>query len=99
MRHASPRSTSPRLHSLLLVSGRARDAFLVTKLLNLYSRLSDLPSVVLTFRHTPVKTSITWNSMIACYAHHGFLKDALALGFTDEARKVFDEMKIKDLGC
>ncbi|KAG6487772.1 hypothetical protein ZIOFF_056376 [Zingiber officinale] len=66
------------LHALLLVSGRACDAFLVTKLLNLYSRLGDLPSVVLTFRHAPVKTSITWNSMIACYAHHGFLKDALA---------------------
>ncbi|KAG6475159.1 pentatricopeptide repeat-containing protein At4g33990-like [Zingiber officinale] len=148
------------LHALLLVSGRARDAFLVTKLLNLYSRLGDLPSVVLTFRHAPVKTSITWNTMIACYVHHGFLKDALAcfrclilspspsarpdsftfpvtikacwdlewgkrihslayklgfvcnvfvsaslvhmysrLGFTDDARKVFDEMKIKDLGC
>ncbi|RWV91450.1 hypothetical protein GW17_00046263 [Ensete ventricosum] len=65
------------LHALLLVSGRFDNVFLSTKLLNLYSRLGDLPSAALTFRHAPTKSVITWNSMIACYVHHGLLPDAL----------------------
>ncbi|WOL02797.1 hypothetical protein Cni_G11516 [Canna indica] len=66
------------LHALLVVSGRFHDAFLSTKLLNLYSRLGDVPSAALAFRHAPSKSIITWNSMIACYVQHGFISDALA---------------------
>ncbi|XP_010916602.1 pentatricopeptide repeat-containing protein At4g33990 [Elaeis guineensis] len=66
------------LHSLFIVSGRTGDLLLSTKLLNLYSRLGDLPSSILVFEHSPSKNIVSWNSMISSYVHHGLF--SLAVG-------------------
>ncbi|KAK8940486.1 Pentatricopeptide repeat-containing protein [Platanthera zijinensis] len=66
-----------RLHALLLISGRSADVLLTTDLINLYSRLGDLPAAAVTFNKTSRKNIFSWNSMISAFVRHGSLTDAL----------------------
>ncbi|KMZ61022.1 Pentatricopeptide repeat-containing protein [Zostera marina] len=58
-------------HALLIVTGEyPKDPFLSTKLINLYSRLGDTRSSLLTFHRIPIKTVFTWNTLISTYIHN-----------------------------
>ncbi|KAI0498525.1 hypothetical protein KFK09_019413 [Dendrobium nobile] len=68
--------SSRTLHALLLISGQSADILLATDLLNLYSRLGDLPAAALSFNQIPKQNIFSYNSMISSFVRHGFLTDA-----------------------
>ncbi|KAF2318406.1 hypothetical protein GH714_006715 [Hevea brasiliensis] len=65
------------LHTLLLVSGRAQNILVSTKLVNLYSYLGEIPLSRRTFDQMPKKNVYTWNSMISAYVRHGRFNEAV----------------------
>ncbi|GMN28342.1 hypothetical protein TIFTF001_002004 [Ficus carica] len=66
-----------RLHALLVVSGKVKDLFLSTRLLNLYSFLGDVSLSRRTFDQLPQKDIYTWNSMISAYVRTSRFREAL----------------------
>ncbi|MQL89786.1 hypothetical protein Taro_022363 [Colocasia esculenta] len=66
------------LHALLVVSGRSGDVFFSTKLVNIYSRLGDHPSSLLSFEQIARKNVFAWNSMISSHAHFGLFAEAVS---------------------
>ena len=73
----SPRLLRP-LHALLLVSGHCpNDIIFSTRLVNLYSRLGDTASSLLTFQQMPTKNIFAWNTMLTTYVRNGLFPDAV----------------------
>lgn len=66
-----------RLHALLVVSGKVKDLFLSTRLLNLYSFLGDVSLSRRTFDQLPQKDMYIWNSMISAYVRTSRFREAL----------------------
>ncbi|POO03358.1 DYW domain containing protein [Trema orientale] len=66
-----------RLHALLVVSGKVKDLFISTRLVNLYSYLGDVSFSHRTFNQIPKKDIYTWNSMISAYVRTGRFHEAL----------------------
>ncbi|CAK7345900.1 unnamed protein product [Dovyalis caffra] len=64
-------------HTLVLVSGRFKDVFLSSKLVNLYSQYGDVSLARCTFHHQPNKDVYTWNSMAFAYVSHGRFRETL----------------------
>ncbi|KAL3612898.1 hypothetical protein D5086_003918 [Populus alba] len=64
-------------HTLVLVSGRFKDNFLSSKIVNLYSQHGDVSLAWWTFHHLPNKDVYTWNSMAFAYVSHGRFREAL----------------------
>ncbi|KAL6141165.1 hypothetical protein ACLB2K_059455 [Fragaria x ananassa] len=76
-------SLSKQLHSLLITSGCSSDKFASNHLLNLYSKIGDLQSASVLFRHLPRRNIMSGNILI-----NGFVQ----IGDLESAQKVFDEM-------
>lgn len=66
-----------RLHALLVVSGKVRDMFISTRLVNIYSFLGDVSFSRRTFNEIPKKDIYTWNSMISAYVRTARFREAL----------------------
>lgn len=66
-----------QLHALLMVSGRAQDIFLSTRLVNLYANLGDVSFARNTFDQIPKKNIFTWNSMLSAYTRFGRFREAV----------------------
>ncbi|EXC20588.1 hypothetical protein L484_027143 [Morus notabilis] len=66
-----------RLHALLVVSGKVKDMFLSTRLVNLYSYFGDVSLSRRTFDQLPEKDIYTWNSMISAYVRTSRFREAL----------------------
>ncbi|KAJ6313822.1 hypothetical protein OIU78_017464 [Salix suchowensis] len=64
-------------HTLVVVSGRFKDNFLSSKIVNLYSQHGDVSLAWWTFHHLPNKDVYTWNSMAFAYVSHGRFREAL----------------------
>ncbi|XP_065876188.1 pentatricopeptide repeat-containing protein At3g58590 [Euphorbia lathyris] len=61
------------------------DVFVGTALLGLFGRWGFLDEAFQVFDDMPVKSLMTWNSMISLFAHHGFVEDCM-LAFCEIAR-------------
>lgn len=66
-----------RLHALLVVSGKDKNIFLFSKLVNLYAYLGDISFSRRTFDQIKAKDVYTWNSMISAYARIGRFHEAV----------------------
>ncbi|RYR79862.1 hypothetical protein Ahy_A01g004664 isoform A [Arachis hypogaea] len=67
-----------RLHTLLVVLGKAQDVVLSTKLVNLYASLGDITFSRSTFNHLQKKNLFAWNSMVAAYVRSCRRHEALS---------------------
>ncbi|KAG9451045.1 hypothetical protein H6P81_011010 [Aristolochia fimbriata] len=65
------------LHALLLVSGRADDVILATKLINLYADTNDMASSRHAFDRIPEKNLFSWSTMISGYAKNSLHREAV----------------------
>ncbi|GAB2210469.1 hypothetical protein Droror1_Dr00015735 [Drosera rotundifolia] len=70
--------TLKKLHTLLVVSGKAQTIFISTKLVNLFALLGDVSSACDIFCQMSSKDAYTWNSMIAAYVRLGRFRDAMS---------------------
>lgn len=64
------------LHAIIFKSGYASDIFLVTSLINTYSKCGELSMARQAFEEMNSKTVVSWNSMIQGYGIHGNLEEA-----------------------
>ncbi|KAL1336769.1 hypothetical protein AAHE18_10G086500 [Arachis hypogaea] len=67
-----------RLHTLLVVLGKAQDVVLSTKLVNLYASLGDITFSRSTFNQLQRKNIFAWNSMVAAYVRSCRRHEALS---------------------
>ncbi|KAG1365322.1 pentatricopeptide repeat-containing protein [Cocos nucifera] len=65
------------VHALLLKSGLPFDMILSSSLVDMYGKCGDIDSAVQVFESMKVHNLVSWNSMIGCYARHGFSQRAL----------------------
>ena len=56
-------------HARIIISGQNPDRFLTNNLLTLYARCGSLSSARQLFDKTPDRDLVTWNSILAAYAH------------------------------
>ncbi|WOL18322.1 hypothetical protein Cni_G27116 [Canna indica] len=68
-----------QLHCLLLKTGLASDLVTTNSLLSMYSKHSDVRSARLLFDVTPLRDSVTWNSMINCYLSSGCMLESMMM--------------------
>ncbi|KAH6799589.1 hypothetical protein C2S51_036073, partial [Perilla frutescens var. frutescens] len=69
------------LHALLIVSGKAHSTFVATRLVNIYSFLSNVSLSRDTFDQVQYKDSYTWNSMISAYVRNHHSSEAVKCAF------------------
>ncbi|XP_078435673.1 tetratricopeptide repeat (TPR)-like superfamily protein [Wolffia australiana] len=67
------------LHALSVVVGVEEDVHVGSALLDMYSKCGSLEEAVKVFEKMPERSTISWNSMIFCYANNGTPSEALAL--------------------
>ncbi|KMZ69205.1 putative Pentatricopeptide repeat-containing protein [Zostera marina] len=77
-----------QLHSHIVRSGFWSNSFILTAMIDFYSKNEDLSSARKVFEEVPVKDPVTYNCLISGYSKAG---DVLA------ARQLFDEMTEKSL--
>ncbi|KAL4389904.1 hypothetical protein AHAS_Ahas03G0091700 [Arachis hypogaea] len=65
------------VHRHVVRSGFASDRFVLNALLDMYSKCGDIVMARKIFEKMPNKDSISWNSMLAAYIHHGLEVDAI----------------------
>ncbi|KAH6815661.1 Tetratricopeptide repeat superfamily protein [Perilla frutescens var. frutescens] len=70
-----------RLHALLIVSGKAHNTFVATRLVNIYSFLGNISLSRDTFDQVQDKDSYTWNSMISAYVRNRHSSEAVKCAF------------------
>ncbi|PSS24929.1 Pentatricopeptide repeat-containing protein [Actinidia chinensis var. chinensis] len=75
-----------QIHTLAIKKGFESNPFVNNGLINMYSKCGDLEDSKKIFKQMPHRTSISWNSMIAAYARHGNVSEALQL---------FEDMKLE----
>ncbi|GAB2293573.1 hypothetical protein Dimus_027782 [Dionaea muscipula] len=75
-----------QIHQIICKTSYPHRAFIVSALVNLYSKCGELGTARKVFDDCPsgYKDSVSWNGIIAAYAHHGC---------GDQAIKLFEEMR------
>ncbi|ESQ42393.1 hypothetical protein EUTSA_v10013206mg [Eutrema salsugineum] len=74
------------IHSYSVVTGLEDHGFVRSALLDMYGKCGFISEAMILFRMTPKKTTVTFNSMIFCYANHGL---------SDKAVELFNQMEAK----
>ncbi|KAJ0266712.1 Pentatricopeptide repeat-containing protein [Hirschfeldia incana] len=72
------------IHGYSVVSGLEGHGFVRSALLDMYGKCGFISEAMILFRKTLKKTTVTFNSMIFCYANHGL---------SDKAVELFDQME------
>eukprot|EP00249_Psilotum_nudum_P024144 c29105_g13_i1 orf=356-1066(+) len=67
------------IHACIVASGFESDDAVATALVNMYSKCGSLADARTTFDKMPDRNVVSWNVMIAAYAHHGQGENALSL--------------------
>ncbi|WOL18291.1 pentatricopeptide repeat-containing protein [Canna indica] len=67
------------LHLCVTRAGYQHDALVMSSLISMYSRCGLINDSALVFECITKRDTITWNSMIATYAYHGFATEAFSL--------------------
>ncbi|XP_057820377.2 pentatricopeptide repeat-containing protein At3g12770 [Cryptomeria japonica] len=76
------------IHGLVVKSGFDSDIVVSNSLLSLYTKCRSIDFAELVFDEMPNRSLVSWNAMIAGYAHNGLGKEALLL---------FNEMVLADV--
>ncbi|KAK6159751.1 hypothetical protein DH2020_003132 [Rehmannia glutinosa] len=82
-------SKCKEIHGSIIRSGYGLDVVVCTNLIRSYAAVGELDSMRRVFDEMPERDLVTWNSMVSCYSQ---------MGFHYEALKLFDEMKIMNVG-
>ncbi|CAH2069411.1 unnamed protein product [Thlaspi arvense] len=61
------------IHGYSVVTGLEDHGFVRSALLDMYGKCGFISEAMILFRKTPKKTTVTFNSMIFCYANHGLV--------------------------
>ncbi|XP_078437391.1 pentatricopeptide repeat-containing protein At4g30700-like [Wolffia australiana] len=72
-------SAGEQVHSLTIKLGYCDYLSLENSLITMYGKCGDLASAEEIFGSIESTDDISWNSMIDCYAHHGFGREAIVL--------------------
>lgn len=72
------------IHGYSVVTGLEDHGFVRSALLDMYGKCGFISEAVILFRKAPKKTTVTFNSMIFCYANHGL---------SDKAVELFNQME------
>ncbi|XP_058760416.1 pentatricopeptide repeat-containing protein At4g33170-like [Vicia villosa] len=86
LRHAIAQSDlllGKRTHARILTSGQTPDRYLTNNLITMYAKCSSLSSARKLFDITPDRDLVTWNAVLAAYAHTGELHEG------DKAHEAF----------
>ncbi|KAJ7534043.1 hypothetical protein O6H91_13G076700 [Diphasiastrum complanatum] len=67
------------IHAQIIDAGLEPNVFVGNALIDMYSKCRSLDEARQVFNALALKDLVSWNSMIAGYAQHGFCKDALEL--------------------
>ncbi|KAK7312075.1 hypothetical protein VNO77_35639 [Canavalia gladiata] len=65
------------VHRHVVRSGFANDGFALNALVDMYSKCGDIVKARKIFNKMPHRDSISWNSMLAAYVHHGLEAEAM----------------------
>lgn len=68
-----------RCHGLVIQSGLLTDTLTSNILINLYSKCGHVDSARRIFDRIPIRSIVSWNTMIAAHTHHGQETDAIKL--------------------
>ncbi|CAL1368063.1 unnamed protein product [Linum trigynum] len=68
-----------QIHSILVKGTVACDVFAQSALVDMYAKCGHLKLARCMFDNMEIKNEVSWNSIIAAYANHGFLDETLAL--------------------
>ncbi|PKA62237.1 Pentatricopeptide repeat-containing protein [Apostasia shenzhenica] len=66
-----------QIHSLVVKKCMGCNVYVCNGLINMYSKCGELKDSIGLFNLTPYKNSVSWNSIIAAFARHGRLSEAL----------------------
>ncbi|EOA15013.1 hypothetical protein CARUB_v10028363mg [Capsella rubella] len=72
------------IHGYSVVTGLEDHGFVRSALLDMYGKCGFISEAMILFRKTPKKTTVTFNSMMFCYANHGL---------SDKAVELFNQME------
>ncbi|MED6134555.1 hypothetical protein PIB30_038015 [Stylosanthes scabra] len=67
------------LHGCVLVFGLGKDVFVLTSLVDMYSKVGDTNSAALVFNSMCRRTLVSWNAMISGYVQNGMVHESFAL--------------------
>ncbi|XP_057743806.1 pentatricopeptide repeat-containing protein At3g12770-like [Arachis stenosperma] len=67
------------LHSCVLVCGMGNDVFVLTSLVDMYSKIGETNSASLVFNSMCSRTLVSWNAMISGYVQNGMVHESFAL--------------------
>lgn len=76
-----------KIHAHVFLLGFQHDVFVQTALMDMYSKCSDLAASRRLFEEMPVRSLVSWNSMISAYSKHFQI---------DESLRLFKEMRFLD---
>ncbi|XP_061341248.1 pentatricopeptide repeat-containing protein At4g25270, chloroplastic [Gastrolobium bilobum] len=65
------------VHRHVVRSGFSNDGFVLNALVDMYSKCGDIVKARKIFDKIPHRDSVSWNSMLAAYVHHGLEVDAM----------------------
>ncbi|XP_057835616.2 pentatricopeptide repeat-containing protein At3g12770 [Cryptomeria japonica] len=81
-----------KIHGQIVVSGYESDVFLTTTLVDMYAKCLNTEDARQVFDEMPRKDVVSWNAMIAGYAHSGRVNEALMLFYQMRCEDVVPEL-------
>ncbi|KAF3443973.1 hypothetical protein FNV43_RR13663 [Rhamnella rubrinervis] len=77
-----------QIHAQIIKQELQSDVYISSTLVDMYSKCGNMQDSQLIFEKAPKQDTVTWNTMICGYAHHGLGEDAL---------KVFENMQLENV--
>ncbi|VFQ97341.1 unnamed protein product [Cuscuta campestris] len=68
-----------QIHAQIMKQDLLSDAYIISTLVDMYSKCGDLHDAKLAFEKAPKKDLVTWNAIICGSAQHGLAEDALQI--------------------
>lgn len=77
--HLSDRQTGEKIHGLILKNSFGSDAFVISALIDMYSKCGRVEKARKVFDSMVEKDLVALNAMVSGYAHHGLTREAMEL--------------------
>lgn len=68
-----------KVHRDLVRGGYINDSFVLNALVDMYAKCGDIVKARKVFDRIALRDSVSWNSILSGYIHHGLLKEALGI--------------------
>ncbi|KAK9108895.1 hypothetical protein Sjap_016955 [Stephania japonica] len=87
-----------QVHGLVVKTGSECEVVTKTALVDMYSKCGQLGDSAIAFEEMGIKDVVAWNTMISCYARHGFPERALMVFDAMQRRRVeFSEVTLSSV--